>query len=118
MGRLKRSSKVYEKAFRRMAAVQSIDANFDLGNGLVAKDYQLAITDVKTAMDNYNTLLSTVDEKLNILKESEKVLKNWNERILNGVASKFGKDSNEYEQAGGVRKSERKRPKKKAVTNA
>ena len=109
MARLKTSSKTYEKAFRRIASVQSIDVNFDLGNGLVAADYQKAITDVKTAMDDYNTTLSTVDEKLNILKEKEKLLDNWNERILVGVAAKFGKDSSQYEQAGGVRKSERKR---------
>jgi hypothetical protein len=110
MARLKTNSKTYEKAFKRHAAVQSIDTNYDLGNGLIAKDYQEAITDVKTSMDDYNTQLSIVDEKLNILKEKEKTLMNWNERVLNGVASKYGKDSNEYEKAGGVRKSERKKP--------
>jgi uncharacterized protein YukE len=115
MARLKTSSRAYEKGFRRIAAVQSIDPDFDLGNGLVAKDYQQAITDVKAAMDSYNTLLSTLDEKLNTLKAKEKSLDNWNERILNGVASKYGKDSNEYEQAGGVRKSERKKPKTKSA---
>jgi hypothetical protein len=31
------------------------------------------------------------------------------ERMLIGVAFKFGKDSREYEMAGGVRKSERVR---------
>ena len=113
MARLKTSSKTYEKAFRRIAAVKSIDPDFDLGNGLIAADYQQAITDVKDAMDSYNTLLSTVDEKLNKLKAQEKILDNWNERILVGVAAKFGKDSSEYEQAGGVRKSERKKPKAK-----
>lgn len=116
MGRKKRSSKAYEKGFRRIAAVQSIDTDFDLGNGLNAKDYQGAITEVKAAMDGYNTLLSTLDEKLNTLKDKEKSLNNWNERILNGVASKYGKDSSEYEQAGGVRKSERKKPVKKPPT--
>jgi hypothetical protein len=30
--------------------------------------------------------------------------------MLNGVASKFGTDSSQYEMAGGVRKSERKKP--------
>lgn len=38
--------------------------------------------------------------------------------MLAGVASKYGKDSNEYEMAGGTRKSEIKRPaKKKPATN-
>jgi hypothetical protein len=34
-----------------------------------------------------------------------------------GVAYKFGKESDEYEKAGGVRKSERKRPVRKASAN-
>jgi hypothetical protein len=33
--------------------------------------------------------------------------------MLAGVVSKYGRDSNEYEMAGGVRTSERKKPKKK-----
>ena len=32
------------------------------------------------------------------------------ERMLIAVAAKYGKDSYEYEMAGGIRKSERKRP--------
>jgi hypothetical protein len=31
-------------------------------------------------------------------------------KVLLGVAYKYGKDSEEYEMAGGVRKSKRKRP--------
>jgi hypothetical protein len=42
-------------------------------------------------------------------------LKDWNERILSGVATKYGKNSSQYEMAGGVKKSERKKqtPKQK-----
>jgi len=116
MARLKTSSVSYEKAFRRIAAVKSIDKAFDLGNGLTAATYEVAITNVKNAMDDYNTTLSTVDDKLNFLKEKETALRDWNERILVGVAAKYGKSSSQYEQAGGKRKPERKRPvaKKKA----
>jgi len=32
--------------------------------------------------------------------------------MMNAVAAVYGKDSSEYEMAGGVRKSERKRPKR------
>ena len=113
MARLKTSSKTYEKAFRRLAAVKSINSGFDLGNGLDANSYEAAITKVKSSMDDYNTTLSTVDERLNTLKEAEKELRDWSERILTGVASKYGKNSSEYEQAGGKRKTERKRPAKK-----
>jgi hypothetical protein len=37
--------------------------------------------------------------------------------MLAGVASKYGKDSVEYEKAGGVRKSERKRPGPRLLTS-
>ena len=109
MSRLKTSSITYEKAFRRQAAVKSIDPNYDLGNGLTASNYEQAINSVKSAMDDYNTTLSTVDDKLNSLKDHEKQLRDWNERILTGVASKYGKDTTQYEQAGGRKKSERRK---------
>ena len=115
MARLKSSSETYVNAFRRMAAVKSIDQNFDLGNGLTFAGYQHAIDVVKTALDAYNTTLSTVDDLLNNLKTREAELKDWNERVLVGVAAKYGKNSSQYEQAGGVRKSERKKPSKKAA---
>ncbi len=115
MARLKSSSRTFEKAFRRIAAVKSIDPGFDLGNGLIATDYQKAIDDVKKAMDEYNSILSSVDDKLNSFKAKEKLLDDWNERILVGVAAKYGKDGSEYEQAGGVRKSERKKRVSKGV---
>ena len=36
------------------------------------------------------------------------------ERMLSAMGDKYGKDSSEYEVAGGTRKSERKKPTKKA----
>ncbi|MGB4776433.1 MAG: hypothetical protein WBP45_14750 [Daejeonella sp.] len=109
MARRKTSSKSYDKATKRIASVKNIDANFDLGNGLTAESYQAAIDLVKNSMDEYNTQLSKADGLLNALKDSEKALRDWNERILTGVASKFGKDSSQYEEAGGKRKSDRKK---------
>ena len=116
MARKKTSSKTYEKAFRRLAAVKSIDTNFDLGNGLSAANYQSSIDTVKTAMDAYNTSLSIVDQNLNTLKDNERKLQDISERILTGVAAKFGKNSSEYEQAGGVKKSDIKKRRLKPVS--
>ncbi len=45
--------------------------------------------------------------------ETEKVLMAFSEKMLLGVAFEYGKDSFEYEMAGGVRKSQRKRPVRK-----
>ena len=47
------------------------------------------------------------------LKEKEKLLRAFSERMLTGVAAKFGKDSEQYQKAGGTKKSDRKKPKRK-----
>lgn len=109
MARQKKASVAYEKAIKRAAAVKSIDPALDLGNDITLDRYNVIIAEAKASVDEYNTALSSVDDLLNRTKAKDKVLQDWNERILTGVATKYGKDSNEYEQAGGVRKSERKK---------
>ncbi|MDD2922102.1 MAG: hypothetical protein PHQ36_07425 [Anaerolineales bacterium] len=72
----------------------------------------------QTKLSAYNTLLSQVDEVYNAVLSAEKALRDLNERMLTGVAAKYGKDSSQYEMAGGIRKSERKRPVRKAKASA
>jgi hypothetical protein len=114
MARTKRTSKVLEQAQRRAASLASIDQVLDLGNGLTAAAYNTAITTAQTLLTEYNQALSTVDDRLNALVAAEKRLQDLSERMLAGVAARYGKDSSQYEQAGGVRKSERKAPSRKA----
>ncbi|PYS76635.1 MAG: hypothetical protein DMF66_13650 [Acidobacteria bacterium] len=109
MGRKKRTSKILDKANVRAAGLRSIGTH-DFGNGLTSAAFEQAITDTRTRLDDYNQTLSMVDEKANLLADSEKTLRDYHERVLAGVGAKFGKNSNEYEKVGGVRKSERKRP--------
>jgi CII-binding regulator of phage lambda lysogenization HflD len=114
MSRRKKSTSHIEQAVTRLAALKSIDTKMDLGNGLDVPKYETAIKDLQTKLGDYNTMLSLVDEKLNMVQTSEKTLLDLSERMLAGVASKFGKNSDEYEKAGGKKKSERKRPARKA----
>lgn len=114
MSRLKKSSSHYNKAVIRLAALKSIDDKMELGNGLSVPKYEIAINDLHAKLEDYNTTLSQVDEKLNIVQEAEREIKNLSEAMLIGVANKFTKNSNEYEKAGGVKKSERKRPRRKS----
>ena len=109
MGRLKRTSKILDRANARAAGLRSIGA-LDFGNGLTSASYEQAIADAQAKLDDYNQTLSSLDEKANNLAAAEKTLQDFSERFLAGVAARFGKDSSEYEKAGGVRKSERKRP--------
>lgn len=113
MARLKKSNSHYDLAITRLAALKSIDANLDLGNGLLVSQYEAIINDLRDKLSDYNTTLSMVDSKLNAVNETEKALKDLSERMLTGVAAKYGKNSDEYEKAGGTRKSERKKPTKK-----
>ena len=113
MSRKKKTSKTIEDANVRLSSIKSIEKNLDLGNGVTAAGYENLIKEVKTLLDDYNTTLSTVDVKANLYEAKEKELRDLHERVLISVAAKYGKNSDEYEQAGGVKKSERKKPTKK-----
>ncbi|MCU0440014.1 MAG: hypothetical protein MUC49_19175 [Raineya sp.] len=114
MPRQKKTSKIVESASVRLAGIKSIDKDLDLGNGATVKAYNSLIEETKKLLEDYNTVLSLVDEKLNLYQVKEKELKDLHERMLISVAAKYGKNSNEYEKAGGKKKSERKRPTKKS----
>ncbi|WP_218079672.1 hypothetical protein [Anthocerotibacter panamensis] len=108
MGRLKRTSPILDKAQKRAVGLGSINSSLDLGNGLTLKLYSETIQNVQQKQDTYNQAIATLDALYNDLLTDEKNLADLSERMLTGVAAKYGKNSNEYEQAGGVRKSERK----------
>jgi len=99
-----------DKARTRLAGTKSISPDLDLGNGLTNASYEEQIVLTEKSVSRYNTSLSTTDDLYNDAQAQIKKLNDWNSRILIGVASKFTTDSSEYEMAGGVRKSERKKP--------
>ncbi len=114
MARIKRTSGVLEKASARATALGSIDKQLNLGNDLTLDGYNKQIKSLNGLLSDYNQILSKVDSIANELIAAEEQVKDWSERMLAGVAAKFGKDSNEYEMAGGVKKSERKIHRKSA----
>ena len=113
MARQKKLSPFLEGAQQRLNALSTIDPALDLGNGLTLAAYRAQVTSMQAKQDAYNALLSQTDQTQNELLEAEKAIRDLSERMLAGVASKYGKDSSEYEMAGGTRKSERKRPTRK-----
>ena len=110
MARQKRSSPLLEKAERRLAGLNSIDPELAFGGNLTLANYREQIAAVRDRLEAYNQLLSTLDGVLNDLEASETELNDLSTRFLAGVAAVYGKDSNEYEMAGGTRSSERQRP--------
>lgn len=98
-----------EKATTRLAAVKSIDPALDLGNGISIPNYEERVNVLTAKLSKYNTHLSVIDDLYNDCIAEIAVIKDWNESILTGVATKFGKNSSQYEMAGGKKKSERKK---------
>ncbi|MEH1810194.1 hypothetical protein [Nostoc sp.] len=107
MSRKKRTSRILEKAQLRSAGLKSIvpSVKFD-------EDYSLeklveSINQLRNKIDVYNTALSVVDSSKTEIEEMEKNLSQLSEKMLMVVGIKYGKDSREYEMAGGVRYSDR-----------
>lgn len=110
MSRLKKtSSVVLENAGARAAGLGSIDPALDLGGGIELVAYRAAIVDAQAKQTAYNTLLSQVDEASNAFEAAEDKVRDLSDRMLAGVAARYGRDSDQYEKAGGTKRSERQR---------
>ena len=107
--RKKTSSLVLDSAQARAAGLESIDIQLDLGSGLTLAAFKTAIGDTQAKLAAYNTLLSQVDEAANGFAVAERNLRDMRDRTLAGVAARFGRNSPQYQMAGGTRSSERKR---------
>ncbi|GAX43331.1 hypothetical protein NIES4075_43440 [Tolypothrix sp. NIES-4075] len=103
----KRTSRVLENAELRSAALKAIDLNLDLGDACNLKSLTQLIEKLRTKIDAHNTAVTAIDSSKTQIEQLEQTLGNLCEKMLIGIAFKYGKDSREYEMAGGVRKSER-----------
>jgi hypothetical protein len=109
MARTKRTSSILETARQRLAGLKSITPAPDFGSTLTLASYEADITALGTKLDGYNEKLSALDSLQNELDTAETALREKNTRILSAAEAHYGPDSSEYEQAGGTRRSERKR---------
>ncbi|MBW4431845.1 MAG: hypothetical protein KME28_08975 [Pelatocladus maniniholoensis HA4357-MV3] len=109
MTQRKRNSIALTKAERRIEGLQMIDSNLNFGNGLSITTYNSMINDLREKLAAYNQARAIMDRTQNALREAECVLNDYSEHMLLGVASRYGKNSDEYEMAGGTRKSQRRR---------
>ncbi|MEH2287981.1 hypothetical protein [Nostoc sp.] len=109
MPRKKRTSRILEKAELRTAALKAVDANMDFGDDCDLQNLTQSIEQLRSMLDAYNSALAVVDSNKSKIDQMEKSLNNLSDKLLRGVAFKYGKNSNEYEIAGGVRDSERVR---------
>ncbi len=109
MTRRKRSSRILEKAEFRVAGLKAINANINFDDTYNLQNLTQLIDNFHNMLDDYNAAIAMIDSSRNKLDEMEKTLSQVSDKMLMGVGFKYGKNSNEYELAGGVRDSERVR---------
>lgn len=107
MTRKKKSSAVLEKTEERMIGFRSIDANLNFDDSINLTHLTSLTTQLRDQVNQYNMLLAELDTAKGDMEILEKSIREISERMVSGIAFRYGKDSREYEMAGGVRKSDR-----------
>ena len=111
-------SPVLEDSLRRLERVMAINPVPNFGTGFSVADFETVLTDLSTILGAYNTSIAVTDRLGAQLREKEKQARDLRERLLTAIAFIYGKDSDEYVAAGGIRKSERKRPRPRTSSSA
>ena len=114
MSRRKKTSAMLTKGEQRLAGLKSIGIDLNLGDDITADALESDVNNLRGAIEAYNTLLSKVDDASNAIEQAERQVAIATENILLGVKIKFGKDSSQYEMAGGTRVSDRRRRRESA----
>ncbi|MEB3291587.1 MAG: hypothetical protein VKJ24_00360 [Synechococcales bacterium] len=97
-----RGSTAIDKAQRRMASLKSIDEALDLGYDLNLENYTQLIEATRQQVEQYNVLLSHLEDARHSVLAMEEQLSTFSERMLAGILVKYGRDSKEYSKAGGA----------------
>ncbi|MEH2448536.1 MAG: hypothetical protein V7K18_23005 [Nostoc sp.] len=109
MTQRKRNSIALTKAERRIEGMQTINSQLDFSNGFSITTYSTKVIELREKLAAYNQAQTIVDKTHNALIETERELNIYTEQMLLNVASRYGKNSDEYEMAGGTRRSDRKK---------
>ena len=118
MPRQKRTSDVLEIARQRLAGLKRITPKPDFGPVLTEAAYEAEVEGFINEQDKYNGDIAELDDASNRLNEREQRLADFNQRILAAVKAIYGPDSSEFEEVGGIRRSDRKRPTRKSKVPA
>jgi hypothetical protein len=111
MARLKRTSAGLEQAIQRCAGMRSIDGFMRFGNDLSLTEYNDRIVLLQAQLSQYNSTLSALDGMAESITSLERELRTYSEKMLMSVATRYGKESLEYMQAGGTPRKRKHRVK-------
>lgn len=112
--RRKQETEEMRELKQKIAGMRSIDVNFDAGSGVTLVQAETILGDAEGALGDYNEEIARCDEKDNVFKDKVKIIRAFNKKVLPATGLKYGTDSSQYEQMGGTRESERKKPVRKA----
>ena len=115
MARARRTSAILETGRQRLNGLKAITPKPDLGPNLTFDSFEQTVTAFTATLNTYNQHVAELDQEQNDLETAEVALREQNRRVLSAVEAQFGPDSNEYEQVGGTRQSERKRGARKPM---
>jgi hypothetical protein len=118
MARKAKTDRELQSGKIRLAKVKSVDATLKMNDEVSVANLEATINQGQAALEDYNQTWASLDGKDNLYKSFVKKANDISERLLESVGVKYGKDSNEYEMAGGTRKSERKKPVRKTALKA
>ncbi len=121
MPQKRKISPAIAKAKVRISGMKTIDPMLDLGNGMNLVTYEAAIQDTEQRIEAYNMAIANVSQLQSSVAEAEAMLAELSERMLSTIAGRYGKKSDQYEMAGGTKRTARRRVAKKkteAVTPA
>ena len=103
----RKSNRILEQAEVRSAGLAAIDPSIDFGDDRSLQNLNEQIDQLQDRINDYNTALTTVDNIRSDIKERERTLRELSAKMLMSVALRYGKESPEYDMAGGVRPSDR-----------
>jgi hypothetical protein len=118
MARPKRTSAALIKAEQRAAGIKAIDSTLDLGNGLTLDNYNQKIDNLRSQLTLYTTTLAQADDLTRKIAALEADLNQTSEQMLLSIGGRYGKNSSQYGQAGGIPRGERRRKAKPADSPA
>lgn len=90
----------------RMTALEPVEPDFDFGEGLDKQTLTAFVDSLQEKLAAYNNTLATADSLRDELKKLEKKADDISERLYAAIIARFGRDSEQYQRIGGVRKSE------------
>ena len=109
MARLRRKSSALEASQQRLAGIKQFSPPPALPSGLSLMEAEARQNAVSALLSRYNGILAEADHLLNELQNAEKSVRQYDSKLLTAIGLLYGKDSSEYEMAGGTRESEAKK---------